>query len=425
MTCFKRIAALFLAAVLLFSLGIPAQAAEESTDALVRKLINYYEHYQEDAQLDYQLILAEIEKRDPALAKTWSGILDFWIFMNRDMEVHSDVLPDGLPEDDSLCIAVMGYQLKPDGDLKDQLVSRLKVALASAEKYPNSYILCTGGGTASENEKATEAGQMAKWLKRKGIDPERIIVEDDAMSTIQNAQYGCKLLYRDYPQVKYLAVITSDYHIFRSCLYFNTEAALAAYENGVEPMQVVANATCRIAPLTESDLDTQVEGMCILTGLDASTKKAPKRAYLSGVQVSGQTEYELGEELNLTVSALYSTGFTKDVTSSAKYTGFDFGKSGTQTVTVSYAEGDNLQYTPVEILVKAPPTVATEPPSEAVPLPTETEPVYESQPQEEPASLNHLLLLAGICTAALIVLLVLKKRGQKKRRRPKPTIDLS
>lgn len=424
MTILKRFTALILAAILLFSVGITAQAKEESTDTLVRKLINYYQYHQAEAEFDFQLILAEIEKKDPALANTWRGILDFWIHLNRDMQVHSNVLPDGLPEDDSLCIAVMGYYLHSDGRLRDQLVARLNVALESAKKYPNCYILCTGGGTASENEKATEAGQMAKWLIRKGIDPDRIIVEDDAMSTIQNAQYGCRLLYRDYPQVKYLAVVTSDYHIFRSCLYFNTQAALESYENGTDPIQVIANATCRIQPNAESDLETQVEGMSILTGLSVSDMKKPPLSKLEAIQVSGQTEYELGEDLQLTVDALYTSGYTRDVTAHAKFFGFDFGKSGTQTVTVSYAEGDFARAAAIDVFVAEPPTAAPTIPEEPTPAPTETEPVYTALPEEEPSLLLP-LAASGVCAAALIVLLLIKKRQQKKRRRPRPTIDLS
>lgn len=268
MTIIKRSTAFALALALLFSLGVTAQAAEESTDELVRKLINYFQYYQGDAALDHELILTEIEQQDPALAQTWENILEFWTALNEDMEFHPDVLPDGLPEDDSLCIVVMGYYLESDGGMRDELYDRLKVTLKSAQKYPNAYILCTGGGTASEDDHVTEAGQMAKWLIRQGIDSERIIVEDNALSTIQNATYGCKLLYRDYPQVKSIAVITSDYHIYRSCLYFHVQAALDACEAGTEPMKVVSNATCRINPDASKDLETQVEGVGMLTGLD-------------------------------------------------------------------------------------------------------------------------------------------------------------
>lgn len=55
--------------------------------------------------------------------------------------MYNDVLPDGLPDTDELCIVVLGFQLNPDGSMRDELINRLNVALRSAEKYPNAYIV--------------------------------------------------------------------------------------------------------------------------------------------------------------------------------------------------------------------------------------------------------------------------------------------
>jgi len=424
MTILKKVAAWMLALILLLSLGLPAQAAESGTDQLIRDLINYYHHYQEDAQKDYELILAEMQKQDPALADTWKNILNFWIYLNRDMEVQSHVLPDGLPEDDSLCIVVMGYYLMSDGGIRDQLRDRLEVALASAEKYPNAYILVTGGGTASENKKVTEAGQMAKWLIKKGISADRIIIEDEARSTIENATYGCKLLYRDYPQVRSLAVITSDYHIWRSCLYMNTQAALDAYELGVTPMHVVANATCPIDPKASKDVETQVEGVGLLTGLEVLRMSKPALTKLESLAVSGTTAYDFGSELDLTVTARYSNGLAVDVTQQAIISGYDFGQSGIQTVTVTYEEHDPVVTATIDVEIRPPLTVSTLPPEEPTAVSAETEPVFVTVPEEYLSPLVIPMVLLGILGFALAVLLLIKKRQAKKRRRPRPTIKL-
>ncbi len=116
--------------------------------------------------------------------------------------MNYDVLPDGLPDADELCIVVLGFQLNPDGSMKDELVHRLTVALESTKKYPNSYIVCTGGGTAAENESATEADEMAKWLINQGVDTGRIIVEDNSITTAQNAIFTYDILTSKYPSVK-------------------------------------------------------------------------------------------------------------------------------------------------------------------------------------------------------------------------------
>ena len=419
----KRICALLLALTLLVALPLPAHAAQESNDQLVRKLINYFEYYDADAALDYQLILAEMAKNDPALSATWQDILDFWIYLNHDMEVQPKVVPEDLPTDDSLCIVVMGYQLKSDGSMRDELYERLKVALAFAEQYPNSYLLVTGGGTASENEKVTEASEMAKYLIRKGIAKDRVIVEDDAKSTIQNAIYGCKILYRDYPQVKSMAVITSDYHIYRSCLYMNTQAALDAYELGVEPIRVIANGTCRINPNGSKDIPRQAEGVSMLAEVDVEDMGKPYLSQLERISVSGKTFYKEGEELELTVTAHYSSGYTLDVTANATYSGFDFGKSGSQTVTVNYVNDERLYTAQLEIQLQLPIPMVTqpEPETEAPTEATEPAPVVEDEPE---TTSPNLILAVILLVVALLILILLQKRRKNKRRRPRPEIHL-
>ena len=426
MTFFKKLIALCLTIVLLLPCVIPVQATQEDSSALVRKLINYFHYYQEDAQLDYELILEQMRAQDPALADTWVNILTFWYSLNNDMVFHSDVLPDGLPEDDSLCIVVMGYYLKPDGSVRPELVKRLEVTLASALKYPNAYILCTGGGTSANNGNVTEACQMAKWLIRKGIDSSRVIVEDNALSTIQNAIYGSKLLYENYPQVRNLAVVTSDYHIIRSCLYFHTQAALDAYNAGVDPMRVVANASCRITPNAPAELDRQVEGVGMLTATkDVEQMSQPWLTYLDHIQVTGATEYALGAELNLQVTAVYSNGYSRDVTALCHYTGFDFGQSGFQSITVSYEEGSARQTAVFDVYV-VPADNPAPMEKETVPSVTETNPIPaepieqehppQKQPQKQP-DLKLAFILAAVCVLLLLVLIGVKVRQEKKRRR--------
>ena len=85
-----------------------------------------------------------------------------WSWINSDMPVYEDILPDGLAMDDSLCIVVMGFGLNEDGSIRPELEKRLTVALRSAVKYPNAWILVTGGQTGAA-EGVTEAGQMAAY----------------------------------------------------------------------------------------------------------------------------------------------------------------------------------------------------------------------------------------------------------------------
>ena len=201
-----------------------------------------YGSYGSEAEEHIQALLKELRSVDADAADRWESIMALWKSVNTDLTIHEGVLPDGLPDTDELCIVALGFQLNPDGTMRDELIERLKVVKASAEKYPNALIVCTGGGTAAENAAATEAGKMAEWLIENGVAAERVIVEDRSLTTAQNAIYTYDILTERYPQVKQLAIVSSDYHIATGTLLFEAEAILRAEKAGREAMHVVSNA---------------------------------------------------------------------------------------------------------------------------------------------------------------------------------------
>ena len=189
-----------------------------------------------------ETLLKELASADAGAAARWRTITDLWMSPQLGKPLNYDVLPDGLPDTDELCIVVLGFQLEPDGAMKDELIQRLTVALRSAQKYPDAYVVCTGGGTAAENESVSEAGEMAKWLAEQGVARERIIVEDNSVTTAQNAIFTYDILTSLYPSVKKLAIVSSDYHIATGELLFRAESVLRAITPGREKLEVVSNA---------------------------------------------------------------------------------------------------------------------------------------------------------------------------------------
>lgn len=230
-----------LAALLLAGFGKKKRSREE----IIQDMTVYYATYGEEAGSKVDSLITELATVDSTEAVKWDRIMKNWKTVE-EIPVNADVLPNGLPDTDELCLVALGFRLNPDGTLQDELVQRLNVVLKSAEKYPNAYIVCTGGGTAAENPAATEAGQMAAWLKEKGIPEERIIVEDRSITTAQNAVYTYEILRTQYPQVTQLAIISSDYHIATGTLLFEAEATLEAERAGEEALAVVANAACAV-----------------------------------------------------------------------------------------------------------------------------------------------------------------------------------
>ena len=211
-------------------------------EKIVEEMAVDYGSYGSEAKDKIDTLLGELSVCDASAGKRWKNIMDIWTSDDLGKQLNYDVLPDGLPDTDELCIVVLGFQLNPDGTMKDELVQRLTVALNSAKKYPKAYIACTGGGTASENESASEAGEMAKWLEQQGIDKKRIITEDNSMTTAQNAIFTYDILTSKYTSVKKLAIVSSDYHIATGELLFRAESILRASAPGNEKLEVVSNA---------------------------------------------------------------------------------------------------------------------------------------------------------------------------------------
>ena len=78
---------------------------------------------------------------------------------------------------------------------------------------------------------------MAEWLTAQGVDPARLMVEDRSLTTAQNAIFTYELLEKTCPQVRQIAIISSDYHIATGTLLFGAEALLR--DSAIE---IVSNA---------------------------------------------------------------------------------------------------------------------------------------------------------------------------------------
>lgn len=87
-------------------------------------------------------------------------------------------------------IVILGYGLKPDGSMRPILYHRVLTGLAIAQMFPQAPIIVTGG---NPQHGQTEAAQMRHLLRMLGVPAGRIIVEDRANSTVQNAQFSVPL----------------------------------------------------------------------------------------------------------------------------------------------------------------------------------------------------------------------------------------
>ena len=216
----KKLLSMLLALVMILGLAAAPVRAAESAKECIADLIGYYKQYQEAAETDIQRTLEELALIDAEQAEAWEQIMAYWSHVNTDMVVNIGTVPENLPEDDSVAIVILGFALNADGTMKDELIGRLQTGLAIAEAYPESYVVVTGGGTAANNPDVTEGGLMGDWLLEQGLAEDRLIVENKAPNTVGNAENTYKILSEEYPEVKSLVMVTSDYHVPRGCILF-------------------------------------------------------------------------------------------------------------------------------------------------------------------------------------------------------------
>lgn len=280
----RKITCIVVCLFLIQSLVFPAAAAEQEA-RIQQDMISYYFHYRDKAAKEIANQLHTLSGLNPEEGEAWETLMHQWAWINEEMEVHTGVLPDGLPEDDSLCIVVLGYGLKKDGSMKQELLDRLEVALKSAEKYPQSYVLCTGGETSNEPS-ITEAGQMGNWLLQKGLPHNRLILETESLSTTANAQNSSRMLWRDYPQVKNLAIVSSDYHIRWGSACF---MAMNLLHGGEKSLKLVGNAGCVTDSPNQDTMYSQAWGISVIADIPFDSGRVPT-LYMTEQTVPMQTE---------------------------------------------------------------------------------------------------------------------------------------
>lgn len=406
MNLLRRIGVLLLSFLLL--LPLPVRAAENAdAEELVQQMLNYYYHYQSSGKTDISRLLDELNAFDPDQAAMWKSIFDYWMYAAEESPKNEIRLPDDLPQDDSLCIVVLGYRLDPYGRILPELIGRLELALNAGNQYPNAHIICTGGGTASEQPNATEAGQMARWLKQQGVDPERITVEDKSMHTIENARFVLRILAADFPQVRKVVLVTSDCHITRSSTLFHTAMELTAHQNGTDPITIAACLGFEAGHegIAEDILD-QTAHVARLSGFEFDkNQEKPPLSILTDISTAGEIQLDVGQGLSLTVMARYDSGFSRDVTAECDIDGFDTSAPESQQIRISYQENGKLLSKTIQILRPVPETESpTQPPSEA---PTES--IVASGEPAFPFSLPY--LLTAIPVVGVLILLLKKKRA--------------
>ncbi len=98
------------------------------------------------------------------------------------------------------------------------LRTRLDAVLAYAQERPDVPIIVSG--SQGQGEDISEARCMADWLIARGVDPDRVWLEEQADNTRENIHYSLVMLAeRGFDTTANIAVVSSDYHLCRASMF--------------------------------------------------------------------------------------------------------------------------------------------------------------------------------------------------------------
>ena len=221
------------------------------------------------------LVEADLEiLKDNSLA---AFIAEKWdeIYMAPDYRLYLDGKddPSELPVRGKHAFVVLGFELK-DGEMTDELKARCEAAASAARVFPDSVLVCSGGATGDNNpEYNTEAGLMKNYLAGVcGISPERILTDESAMSTLDNAVNTFSILRER--GIEAITVVTSSYHQRRANILYETLAEIVRETEGIS-IVLIGNYGCDLPAPRGLENDARIAAMQLQDMLTALLPEDP------------------------------------------------------------------------------------------------------------------------------------------------------
>lgn len=93
------------------------------------------------------------------------------------------------------------------------LAARIEKGIELLQYNPNAVLIMSGGQGPGEDIPESEA--MADYAVNKGVDTEKIIMEQKSVSTRENLRFSRELMNKQIPKI---IVVTTAYHVFRALI---------------------------------------------------------------------------------------------------------------------------------------------------------------------------------------------------------------
>lgn len=165
-------------------------------------------------------LIFTLKKKHPKAARVLRTMLTTGVILGMLVFITTGacILQEGsdIPEEDLPYIVVLGAQVRDSGP-SASLQERIDAAYEYLTEHPETVAIVSGG--QGDDEPITEAQCMYECLITMGIDPERIIKEEQATSTWGNLTYSLDIIEEKTGfRPDSIGVVSSEYHLFRTGL---------------------------------------------------------------------------------------------------------------------------------------------------------------------------------------------------------------
>ncbi len=116
------------------------------------------------------------------------------------------------PPKEATTVVVLGCKVNPSGP-SIMLTSRLEAAYDFLSENKDAVCILSGG--KGEDEPLSEARAMYDWLTKKGIDKNRLYIEDKSTSTRENLAFSEEIIKENSLPEK-ITIITNEFHQYRA-----------------------------------------------------------------------------------------------------------------------------------------------------------------------------------------------------------------
>lgn len=134
------------------------------------------------------------------------------------------------------CVVILGFAHRDSDALSSRLMTGVNEFFRLSSSSSSPWLLVTGGDTVGLG--VTEAHDLASRAIALGVPASRILVEDQARNTIENAFFTYRIL-NPMTTVSTIVVVTNEFHMARSLSVFQDVAKKLYEDKGANRFTIV------------------------------------------------------------------------------------------------------------------------------------------------------------------------------------------